>query len=74
MLLVGVRTILHEVDKRADPGHGKGNKDNEPESIRFSIEEIIVLNCFSYIEKIIVDGHDNGHHGQGFHDIELCLR
>ena len=58
---------MDEVDNERS-GHGKGNKDNEPESIRFSIEgEIIVLKVHAIgREDHGWDGHDDGHHGQGF--------
>ena len=66
--------FMDKVDNERS-GHGKGNKDNEPESIRFSVEgEIIVFKVHPIgREDHGWDGHDDGHHGQGFHDIVLVV-
>ena len=63
---------MDEVDDEG-AGHGEGDKDNEPKGIGFPVErKIIVLEVHPVgRENHGWNGHDDGHHGQGLHDIIL---
>ena len=65
---------MDEVDDEG-AGHGEGDKDNEPKGIGFPVErKIIVLEVHPVgRENHGWNGHDDGHHGQGLHDIILVV-
>jgi len=65
---------MDEVDDEGS-SQGKGDEDNEPKGMGFAVErKLIVLEVHPIgRENHGWDGHDDGHHSQGLHDIILVV-
>lgn len=66
--------FMDEVDDERT-GQGKSDENDQPEGVWFSIERKIVVLEVHPIgrENHGWDGHDDGHHGQGLHDVILVV-